>query len=271
MKKIGTFIIILLTLFMLTGCTQAKVKYEIDDTFNVILHYTATIDLSDFDKELSIGIKGLVHRAVKDYVSRGFKSNTEFSDNSIQLDLRLTKENDNLENAYQTLNEILIDTEISFFLSVDMSTKTEKFLSALVLELETDLPLIIDSTRINDLPPTIKNTILDNINTSNIELEFVLPTSTVVEKSGSISVSNSDNKTIFNSIISNDSSTIFRVVTKTSLDNGKFLSKDFENSIIESENKLNIYTYVLYILGILILVNIIGLVLYIRKSKYRYY
>jgi len=271
MKKLSTSILVLLILFIFTGCTQAKVKYEIDDKFNVILQYTANIDLSELDNELSIGINGLVRRTVKDYVSRGFKSYTEYSDNSIQLDLRLIKENDSLEKAYQTLNEILVDPEISFLLSVDMNTKTEKFQSALILELEMDLPLIIESTRINDLPPTIKNSILDNIDKSKIELEFILPTSSIIEKSDSITVTNQDNKTIFSSEVSNESSTVFRVVTKTSLDNGKFLFKDMDQSIIESENKINLYTFALYTLGVLIIITIVGLAIYIKKSKYRYY
>lgn len=268
MKKISTKILVLLILFVFTGCTQAKVRYEIDDKFNVVLQYTANIDLSDLDKELSTGIKGLVRRTVKDYESRGFKSSTVYSDNAIQLDLRLVKENDSLENAYQSLKEIMIDPEISFLLSVDMSTKTEKFQSALVLELETDLPLIIDSTKVNDLPPTIRNSILDNIDKSKIELELVIPTSSIVEQSDSIIVSNQDNRTIINTTVSNDTNTLFRVVTKTSLENGKIIYNDMDQSITESENRINIYTNVLYILGILIFVNIIGLVLYIKKSKY---
>ncbi len=270
MKKISTCILFLLILFIFTGCTQAKIKYEIDDKFNVILQYTANIDLSDLDKELSSGINGLVRRTVKDYESRGFKSSTKYSDNAIQLDLKLVKENDSLESAYQSLKEIMIDPEISFLLSVDMSTKTEKFQSALALELETDLPLIIDSTKINDLPPTIKNSILDNLDKSKIELEFVLPTSSIVEQSDSIIVTNQDNRTIINTTVSNDTSTLFRVVTKTSLDNGKFLFKDMDQSIIESENKITLYTYTLYALGVLIIFTIIGLSIYIKKSKFNY-
>jgi len=268
MKKIYTSILVLLILFIFTGCTQAKVKYEIDEQFNVILQYTANIDLSELDNELSIGINGLVRRTVKDYVSRGFKSYTEYSDNSIQLDLRLIKENDSLEKAYQTLNEILIDPEISFMLSFDMNTKIEKFQSALALELETDLPLIIESTRVNDLPPTIKNSILDNLSKSKIELELVFPTSSIVEQSDSIIVTNQDNKTIINTTVSNDTTTLFRVVTKTSLDNGKFLYKDMDQSITETKNRVNFYTYTIYFLGVLIIFMIVGLVLYIKKSNY---
>lgn len=271
MKKMMTRIVVLLVLFVLTACTQAKVKYEIDQKFNVILHYTANIDLTEMDKELSIGVNNLVRKTVKDYESRGFKSNTEYNDNLIQLDLKLIKENDSLKNAYQTLNEIMLDPEISFLLSVDMNSKTEKYQSALVLEIETDIPLILESTRINDLPPIIKNDILDKINSSTVELEFVIPTSNIVDNSDSIIVSNLDNKTIFSSKISNDSTTIFRVVTKTSLDNGKFLLKDMDNSIIESKDKINLYKYVIYGLGTLIILTIIGLSFYIMKSKYRYY
>lgn len=268
MKKISTCILFLLILFIFTGCTQAKIKYEIDDKFNVILQYTANIDLSDLDKELSSGITGLVRRTVKDYESRGFKSSTKYSDNSIQLDLKLVKENDSLESAYQSLKEIMIDPEISFLLSVDMSTKTEKFQSALALELETDLPLIIDSTKVNDLPPTIKNSILDNLEKSKIELELVLPTSSIAEQSDSIIVTNLDNRTIINTTVSNDSSTLFRIVTKTSLENGRILLMNMDQSIIETENKVNFYTYTIYFLGVLIIFLIVGLVLYIKKSNY---
>ena len=249
MCKTKLFILIILLLAITTGCTKATIKYEIDKKYNVSLNYHVNIDLVDLDQELKNGINNLARVTVKYYQEMGFIANTTFNDDNIELDLTLTKANNNYEEAFQTLNELLTNPDISFLLSVDQANKVETFDSSFSLDLKTDLSKIISATGIDNLPLSLKTAIDTELAASEVSLEFILPYSTVIEKSESITVVNDNDQTYLKMAINLDEPSEFNIVTRMSLDNGKMLPVDIDTSIIETQKRIDLY-HTLYYVGL---------------------
>jgi len=249
MRKTKLFILIILLLAITTGCTKATIKYEIDKKYNVSLNYHVNIDLVDLDQELKNGINNLARVTVKYYQEMGFIANTTFNDDNIELDLTLTKANNNYEEAFQTLNELLTNPDISFLLSVDQANKVETFDSSFSLDLKTDLSKIISATGIDNLPLSLKTAIDTELAASEVSLEFILPYSTVIEKSESITVVNDNDQTYLKMAINLDEPSEFNIVTRMSLDNGKMLPVDIDTSIIETQKRIDLY-HTLYYVGL---------------------
>lgn len=267
MKIIKTLLLVVFIGLTLSACTEAKIKYEIDKQYNVNLHYTATIDLSNVDNETRRGVLELCQTIEEEYMNIGFISNSEFDKSMIKIDLLLTKKNSNLEEAYSTLHELLINPDISYMLYSDITSSNEKYQSAYNIEFETDLPAILDSTGMNDLPPTIKNPLIEQINASNIMIELVLPYSTIVEMSESMNHSNTDTESILSMKINNDSPTNFKVMGKISLSNNKVIPKDMESSIQSTINNLNLFNYLIVGGGALSVISIISLAYFLSKNR----
>ena len=164
MRKNKLFLIIMILLFITTGCGKVNIKYEIDDEYNVSLNYHVNINLVDLDQEIKDGISDLVSATIETYEKKGFIADTNINSDNIELDLTLTKANSNYEDAFQTLNELLTDPDISFLLSVDQVDKVETFESSLSLDLKTDLSKIISATGIDNLPLSLRTTIYTKIN-----------------------------------------------------------------------------------------------------------
>lgn len=267
MKTLKTLLTLLIVVFSLSACTDAKIKYEIDQKNTVSLHYTANIDLTNLDVETRNGLVDLCKKMEEEYKTIGFVSKSEFSKSFIVMDMRLDKKTSNLDEAYSTLKDLMINPDISFLLSTDISTITETYQSAYQIELETNLPAILHSTGMNDLPPTIKNPLIEKLNLSNVTLELVLPLSTIVSMSDDITHLDVENKTILSQKIKTDDSTVFNVIGKISLENGKIIPIDMESNIQNTDDKLNLSKNLIYVGLVLSILSILGLVYNIYKTK----
>ena len=246
MKKSRLMTMILMGFLLLTGCTKAKIIYEIDSNHNVILDYQAQIDLSKADRDLRNGVTTLVEDTVAHYENMGFKTTLDITETMIEFDMILTKPNNSYQEAYETLRAIMIDPKISFLLQVDFVYQIEKYEHSLDLSFNTDFSLILDAAGFNRMPLKLREELLQQLNESELTIDVILPHSTIVNYNDEVTIWNQDQKTYIYLPIDLTDISNFAIVSRMSVDNDQTLPMDINSSIAKTHKQIETYTIITY-------------------------
>jgi len=242
MKKMKKIVSLIFLLVALCGCLKVDVNYSIDEKYNVKLVYDIQMDIDreTIDSDTEKDIKKIFRDISKEYEKQGFIVSGELNE-AINFTLTLEKKASNYEEAYAILQDMVLDSNISFFLVADISTEVEAYEQVYNFYFETDLSRIVKATQLHELPPSIRNQLYEGMEASEISLSLSLPKINIVEMSDGIEVIESKKETKFKMPIDWEEPSIMKLVLRMSLDNNKMLPYSIDESIQKTNDQINLY------------------------------
>jgi hypothetical protein len=246
MKKIKRLCSLLILLSVLYGCMKVDINYSIDEKYKVKLVYHVQMDYTVFSGEEGLRVRNMMRELVRDYEGKGFVFAGK-NDETIDFTLTLEKQADSYEEAFKYLKEMITNPEISFFLKAEVSSHSEKYEQVIDFYFETNLSQIVTASNIDDLPPSIKNTLFERMKSSEVNFYLTLPTSNVVNVNEAVEVTTANRKTIFKLPISWDESSVMDLTIRMSLDDGKMTPYSIDDSIENTKRQASLYNVLFYV------------------------
>jgi len=266
MKKIKRLCSLLILLSILYGCMKVDINYGIDEKYKVQLVYHVQMDNTVLSREEGIRVRNMMRELVQDYEGKGFVFAGE-NDEIIDFTLTLEKQANSYEEAFEYLKEMITNSEISFFLKAEVSSHSEKYEQVLDFYFETDLSQIVVASYIDDLPPSIKNTLYERMEASEVNFYLTLPTSNVVNINEGVEVTTANRKTIFKLPISWSESSIMDLTTRMSLDDGKMTPYSIDDSIENTKRQASLYNALFYVGIAGAIISMVGFAYLSMKKK----
>ena len=241
MKKIISVIVLLI---ILCGCMKAEINYSIDEKHTVKVTYHIEIDEEKIDMALRGDVNTLIKNTAKKYENKGFAVTSK--EEELNYTFTLEKKTGSYEEAFEILEAVITDPEISLFLVADIHSYTDEYEQVLAFYFETDLGRMLESTGTNTLPPIIRKDITDGLNESTVNLTVTLPQANVVDVSKEVIVENKNKKTTFTLPLNWEGPSILSFTTRMSLDDNKVTPYTMEDSIKNTQNQIGLYQVLLY-------------------------
>ena len=246
MKKVRILLSSLILLVMLCGCLKVDVNYSIDEKYMVKLEYNVQVDMTVYKSTEKKEMQNILKDVVANYEARGFVCEGDYQED-VRFTLTLSKQATSYEEAYKFLEEMIVNPEISFFLKAGMDSHIEQYEQVFNFYFETDLNRIAIGSYLEDLPPTIKNSIYDQMKDSEVNLYLTLPTSNVEKANDTVEVITKDRKTTFKLPVSWSEPSIMDLVIRMSLDNGKMTPHSINDSIENTKQQASLYNILFYV------------------------
>lgn len=249
MKKIIKLITTFIVLIVVSGCYDITVETGIDNDYVSYLKYDINIDITNISG-YEDGIKDYVNEIAKEYKSYGFVLKDKSNDKKIDLELKISQENESYDKAIESLEKILSDPEISFLTSIDFTSSSTKTIQAINFNATTNFKEIFNTTDYKQLPISVIEFIDKSIDEGKLTFVYALPISDVIEANTKNIVNN--NMTYLEYDISTKKKSEFKVKATTSLLNDKPIAGNSEILNEKFSNEILIYK-ILIVVSVLII------------------
>jgi len=181
-------LIILLT-FLLSGCFKFDINAGIDADFTAYLTYSIELDITEVDSRYQDIIKNALNRIGWHYQEDyGFIVSLNLEDDPCILTMTRRVTNNNFEQAFISLEELLIDEDITVFMQVDMAFESIERQNRYLITAVTDIPQIIKLSNVEELSPALLQQFDDAVKTGSGTVTITLPVSEIVTSSHSINM-----------------------------------------------------------------------------------
>jgi len=190
MKK--TFLIvplIILLTFLLSGCFKLDISAGVDTDFTAYLTYSIELDITDIDSRYQDIIKNALNRIGWHYQEDyGFIVSLNLEDDPCTLTMTRRVPNSSFEQAFKSLEELLIDENITVFMQVDMAFESVERQNRYLLNAITDIPQVLKLSNVEELSPALFQQFEEAIKTGTGTVTITLPSSEIVTSSHSINM-----------------------------------------------------------------------------------
>ena len=267
MKKIIKILIIAL-IVVLQGCIRVDVEYGISPDHTVHLVYRVTIYTEELDFQETLEARRIADQIIAHYTREGFVAVEEsLMSSPITFELRLEKENSSFKEAYAKLQEIMVNSRISFFTAIDMTREVTQYEIGLTLNMETDIYRMLEAAGINELPPLLRREILEELQESELTLILAFPHTNIVRHSYNVSYENIGEQTIITAPLNTDQKTTIEIMGRISLENDRVLNMTIEESIERTENQIQTLQILMFAGVGGAIIGIGGILFYLKKVK----
>ena len=186
MKKhtVVTLLLILLSLFLLSGCISIEIEAGIDEHFSSFLTYHIELDVREVDERYYNALRRALNEIGWSY-QEDHQFTVNFHTDSMPYILTMTRriENNNLEQAYNSLNALLTNENITPFMTVDMAFERSERQNRYIFEAMTDIPQIMSLSNAEELTPELQQQLEDAIATGEGSVTITLPVSELASSS----------------------------------------------------------------------------------------
>ena len=183
-KKYTTLLLLILIMFLISGCVLFDVSMGIDSNNTAYLLYHLEIDISQFNAHQQHNFRQALHRlAVHYHENLGFSVNLETDSNPLILTAEKRIANNNFEQAFDSLKSMITDEQMTIFMKVDMAEVSYPRQSGYIINATVDIPRIIQSNEMEELPPRFLRSYEDAIRDSSGTLTITLPADEIVDAS----------------------------------------------------------------------------------------
>jgi len=186
MKKLilCTLLLIISLTFLLSGCIKIDISTGIDEELTAYLSYRIEMKLDEVDLRYRDILKNALNRI-------GWYYQEEF-DFSVQMDIEnnpcrlvMTKRigNNNFEQAFNSLESLLTNEEITPFMVVNMAQDGSERQKRYIFSAETDISQIMHLSNYEELSPALQEQLSSAIETGEGNITLTLPGSEIVRHS----------------------------------------------------------------------------------------
>ena len=191
-KTITCLILLVLSLTcLLSGCIEIDVDIKIDEHFTSVLSYSISLDAGVVDAQYRDAL-----RIALNNIGWYYQENLDFvidlqidSDPYVMVMTRRI-ENNSLEQAYKSLEDMLTNEEMTMFMEIDMAFQSHVRQSRYILGATADIPKIIQLSNSEELTPALQQQLEEAIETGKGSITVTLPASEVVDSSHPVQLMN---------------------------------------------------------------------------------
>lgn len=166
-------------LLALTGCANLDIETGIDEDYNAKIAYALEVDFASMSDEQAKSLSNSLDNLVKQFANvRDF----EILENEGDVDsgkgsykIEKVVPNDNFEDAFASLKELLTDEKTTPFMQVDMTSKITDYQHLYHFNGELDFAKILGASNIDSFPPMMQEHIVQGFEASAGQVKITLP------------------------------------------------------------------------------------------------
>jgi hypothetical protein len=184
-------LLILLSLFLLSGCTNIEIEVGIDEHFSSYLTYHIELDVREVGERYQDSLRRALNEIGWNYQEE-HDFIVSFNTDSVPYVLTMTRrvENSSFEQAYESLKVLLTNEKITPFMTVDMAFECCERQSRYIFEAMTDIPQIMRLSNSEELTPELQQQLEEAIATGEGSITIKLPTSELASSSHPANIQN---------------------------------------------------------------------------------
>jgi hypothetical protein len=185
-------LLILLSLFLLSGCISIEIEAGIDEFFSAFLSYHIELDVEELDERYQNSMRRALNVIGWNYQEE-HQFVVSFDADNAPYTLTMTRriENNNLEQAYVALEALLTNENITPFMTVDMAYERNERQSRYIFEAMTDIPQIMRLSNADELTQELQLQLEEAIATGEGSVTITLPASEMASSSHPAIIRNS--------------------------------------------------------------------------------
>jgi len=253
---------------LLSGCIQIDIDTGIDADFTAFLSYHIVMDVSETDPHKSV-FANAIHRIGWYYQEElGFIVQVNTEDAPFELIMTRRVENNSFEQAFQSLEDMLTNEDISPFMMVDMAYEDFPREKTFFISAMADIPQIMRLSSAQDLTPDMQQELQDALETGSGAITVALPASELVSASLTADIQNNRAVMVVPLVFTEQVS--FDMATRLNYLSSGEVGGSFDEIIEEIDHLRSISVIVSGAALILLLIVILLLVIKARRRrKYR--
>lgn len=183
-KKLILIVLLLMSLFLVSGCALFNIEMGIDANNTAFLSYHLEIDISQFNALQQHNFKRALYEiAIHFQNNLGFRAILDNDSDPISLRVEKQIRNDSFEQAFESLKGMLTDKNMTVFMMVDMAQISYSMQSGYIINAYTDIQRIIESNDFEDLTQGLQRNFFDSINNSSGSIAISMPADNIVKSS----------------------------------------------------------------------------------------
>ncbi len=187
MKKWIVLSLVCIILLATAGCATVTVSCGIDEQSAAYIAYDVVADVSTLGKTEKDGISSSLNELAVHLESKGFTvEKTGFFDagDSVELACVIRRDADSYMEAFDALEQLLTDENITPFVYVNMASAEEAYDQAFVLEVQTDVAAMMQAGGLDRLPPYFRENVDRALSESTADIVLTLPATEIAEGDG---------------------------------------------------------------------------------------
>jgi len=169
-------IIVLLFAVLLSGCTKIDISIGIDADFTAYLTYHIELDVDDVEVRYHNTLKRALNELgwyYQEELNFAVELNIDTNPYSVVMTRRM--QNNTFEQAYQSLNLLLTNENITPFMTVDMAFQATDRQSNYIFNATTDIPHIMSLSNAEELSPVLQEQLDNALKTGEGTITLTLP------------------------------------------------------------------------------------------------
>ena len=175
-KMLSIVLMLVLFIFITTGCTRFDINIGIDADNTAYLSYFLEVDVSELNERQQHSFKEALYQiAVHYHRNLDFVVNLDLESNPIVFEAEKRIRNNSFEQAFESLKAMLTDEDMTVFMQVDMAQISYPQQMGYILSASTDIHRIIESNDIEELPPGIRRDFEESIEAGTGTITITLP------------------------------------------------------------------------------------------------
>lgn len=175
MKKILTVITAVVLIYMMAGCMSFEAGAGMDDKGIVTISYDLIIPIDEMDETEMAKLFMLTMEIKTHWKSRNMKVTHDKDDEKITLSGVYTEEFKNAAQAFEGLEKLLKDSEISMFEEVTANYEKGWWQEEYSLSVKADFSKLIDMQELDDMPYFMEERIKKAMEKSTVTVNLSLP------------------------------------------------------------------------------------------------
>jgi len=193
LKKHKTLLLLpaILLLVLLSGCIQIDIGLGIDENFTAYLSYQVTMDIDESDLQYQNELKHALNQIGWHYQEAlGFSVALDIDDLPYVLTMTRQVPNSNFTQAFNSLEDMLTNEDMTIFMQVDMATQSFNRQDRYILGALIDIPQIMRLSNAEDLTPYMKERLEAGLEAGTGNVTITLPVSELISSSHTASMKN---------------------------------------------------------------------------------
>jgi len=168
--------------FLLSGCIQIDVDITIDEHFTATLSYNIQLDVDAVEPQNRDVLKNALHSIGWYYQENlDFTVDLQLDSNPYVLVMTRRVENNSFEQAYESLEKMLTNEDITIFMEVDMAFQSSERQNRYIFNAVADIPQIVQASNAEELTPDLQQQLENAMDTGEGSISLTLPVSEVVD------------------------------------------------------------------------------------------
>ena len=187
--KIHLILPLMVILLLLSGCIRIDIDTGIDSNYTAYISYNISLDISDIDPIYQNEITRAMHRIGWHYQEYlGFTVGVNTEEFPVTLSMTRRIENKNLEQAFDSLKELLSDEDSTIFMQVDMAFQGFERQERYMISAMADIPQVLRLSNAEDLTSSLHQVFTEGIQEGTGSITLTLPADELISSTHRASI-----------------------------------------------------------------------------------